>query len=142
MDMFMAEKGFDSESSSLVDAILHSTQGYEKRVFDLYVDRLTQYASTRMPNKLNPRVDSDDIVQSVFRSFFRRNREGEFSFDDSLDIWKLLIAMTYRKVINQVRHHTRGKRDVGKEGYGSSGEGAERQIWHRGRSRSTSSWII
>ncbi len=108
----------DSNSNNLIQAILKSTPGYEARVFNLYSQRLTDYASTRMPNKLNGRVDSDDIVQSVFRSFFRRNRKGEFSFFESLDLWKLLVAMTYRKVINNIKFHTRDKRNVGKEGFG------------------------
>lgn len=83
----MSEEGFDSENEGLVEAILQSTPGYEDRIFERYANRLIGYASARVPGKLSGRVDSDDIVQSVFRSFFRRNRDGEFSFEESLDLW-------------------------------------------------------
>ncbi len=125
----MSEKGSDWENEGLIDAILRSTPGYEGRIFQRYAERLTWYASTRMPGKLRGRVDSDDIVQSVFRSFFRRHRDGEFSFEESLDLWNLLVAMTYRKVLNQVRHHTREKRDVNMEGSAAVPGTSESSPW-------------
>lgn len=111
----MSDDGFPTDGDDLIDAVLQSTPGYEAEIFRRYADRLTRFASSRMPGSLSQRVDSDDIVQSVFRSFFRRNRDGEFSFDESLDLWNLLVALTFRKVLNQVRHHTREKRDINKE---------------------------
>lgn len=98
-----------------VAAVLNNTPGYESDVFETYSTRLLAYARTRLPKQLSSRVDSDDIVQSVFRSFFRRNENGEFSFVEALDVWRLLIAMTYRKVLKSVEHHQRQRRDVHKE---------------------------
>ena len=69
------------------------------------------FAKSRLPSDLNSRVDEEDVVQSVFRSFFRRNQEGQFRFDTSYDVWQLLAAITYRKVVNTIRHHRRNRRD-------------------------------
>lgn len=112
----MDEEKPNVEGEGLIRSILRSTPGYEAKIFKRYAERLSRFAGSRMPGKIKGRVDSEDIVQSVFRSFFRRQKEGEFSFDDSLDLWNLLVALTYRKVLNQVRFHTRDKRDVNKEG--------------------------
>lgn len=104
-----------SDSNDLVESVLSGTPGYESEVFERYSQRLLAYAGSRLPSKIRARVDSDDIVQSVFRSFFRRNESGEFSFSESLDLWRLLVAMTYRKVLKSVEYHGRQRRDVQRE---------------------------
>jgi RNA polymerase sigma-70 factor (ECF subfamily) len=76
---------------------------------------LLQVARRQLPERIRGRLDPEDIVQSVFRSFFGRLREGEFSFDDSHDLWRLLTVMTYHKVQNSIKHHQRGRRDVRRE---------------------------
>jgi RNA polymerase sigma factor (sigma-70 family) len=58
----------------------------------------------------------------VFRSFFRRNEEGQFAFEDSFDIWHLLAAITYRKVMNSIKHHYRDKRNPSREVHDPGGE--------------------
>ncbi len=81
------------------------------------------FARTRLPSDVSSRVDEEDIVQSVFRSFFRRNQGNEFYFDDSLDVRSLLAAMTYRKVINTIEHH-RDRRCTTREQSSSTSDGS------------------
>lgn len=97
------------------DELFVSLVGAEGEIFERYAQRLTRFAQARMPPNTRGRFDSEDIVQSVFRSFYRRNQKAEFSFDESLDVWRLLVAMTYRKLLKQVRHHRTEKRDVARE---------------------------
>ena len=104
--------------SSWIRTIVDLEDGYEEVVFQQYARRLIGLARTRLPDNLQRRVDADDIVQSVFRSFFRRNQEGQFAFDDSFDVWHLLAAITYRKVLNSIKHHYRDKRNPGREVHG------------------------
>ena len=101
--------------SSWIKTIVDLEDGYEEAVFSQYAQRLIGLARTKLPDNLQRRVDADDIVQSVFRSFFRRNQEGQFAFDDSFDVWHLLAAITYRKVLNSIKHHYRDKRNPGRE---------------------------
>ncbi len=82
------------------------------------------FARTRLPSDVSSRVDEEDIVQSVFRSFFRRNQGNEFYFDDSLDVRSLLAAMTYRKVINTIKHHHRDRRRTTCEQSSSTSDGS------------------
>ena len=101
--------------SDWVKTIVDLEDGYEEIVFNQYAHRLIGLARNKLPNNLQRRVDADDIVQSVFRSFFRRNQEGQFDFDDTFDVWHLLAAITYRKVMNSIKHHYRDKRNPGRE---------------------------
>ncbi len=82
------------------------------------------FARTRLPSDVSSRVDEEDIVQSVLRSFFRRNQGNEFYFDDSLDVRSLLAAMTYRKVINTIKHHHRDRRRTTREQSSSTSDGS------------------
>lgn len=98
-----------------IDEVLKNTPGYESEVFAKFAGRLMAFARTRLPKDLCGRVDEEDIIQSVFMSFFRRNEEGQFTFDDELDVWSLLAAMTYRKVVNAIEFHHRDRRNTAKE---------------------------
>ena len=61
------------------------------------------------------RVDPEDIVQSVFRTFFLRLRDGRFVFEDQDDLCKLLVRITLHKTLRQVAFHKAAKRDPGLE---------------------------
>jgi RNA polymerase sigma-70 factor (ECF subfamily) len=56
------------------------------------------------------------VVQSVYVSFFQRQREGQFpALQDWDDLWGLLTAITLRKCLNRGRFHRQARRDVGRE---------------------------
>src|SRR4051794_34615160 len=86
-----------------------------KHLFDRYVDQLVALARRRISQRLASRIDAEDIVQSVFRTFFNRAREGQFTIEDPDDLCKLLARITVHKTLRQVAHHKRGKRDAGME---------------------------
>ena len=76
---------------------------------------MLELARRQLPDRIRRRVDPEDVVQSVYRSFFRRLSAGEFGFEESHDVWRLLAVMTFRKARNQVKHHTRQQRDSFRE---------------------------
>ena len=81
-----------------------------------FANRLLSQARRELPGYLSSRVDPEDIVQSVFRSFFQRHQSRPFEFETANDVWRLLSAMTYKKVCNKIRFHHRKLRDVNREG--------------------------
>jgi RNA polymerase sigma-70 factor (ECF subfamily) len=83
--------------------------------FDRYAARLTRLAGEHLGRKLAARVDGEDVVQSVFRTFFRRCAAGEFRIDSSTQVWQLLVAITLRRARSEGRHQTAGRRDVSAE---------------------------
>jgi RNA polymerase sigma-70 factor (ECF subfamily) len=86
-----------------------------QQLFNRYVDRLVVLARRRLSQRLARRVDPEDIVQSVFRTFFARARKGEFTIQGQDDLCKLLYRLTVHKTLRQVQHHTAAKRDLGQE---------------------------
>jgi hypothetical protein len=66
-------------------------------VFARYAQRLVRVAEQHLSRKLAGRVDGEDVVQSVFRTFFRRSAAGEFRIDNSGQLWRLLVTITQRK---------------------------------------------
>eukprot|EP00913_Durusdinium_trenchii_P035275 g33005.t1 len=83
-----------------------------RNVFEKFSGRLMALAEHHLSQKLKRRVDGDDIVQSVFRTFFARSARGEFQVDASNDLWQLLVSITLAKVRSQARRHAAAKRDV------------------------------
>jgi RNA polymerase sigma-70 factor, ECF subfamily len=86
-----------------------------RAVFDRYADRLVRLAAKHLNQKLAGRVDSEDVAQSVFRTFFRRCAGGEFRIDGSDQLWQLLVRITVLKARAKARFHTADKRDAGAE---------------------------
>lgn len=86
-----------------------------RAVFDRYSARLVRLADQHLSRKLAGRVDGEDVVQSVFRTFFRRGNEGEFRIDGSAQLWQLLVKITILKARAKARYHTAAMRDAAVE---------------------------
>lgn len=84
-------------------------------IFGRYSEKLVRLARSRISDRLAARIEAEDVVQSVFRTFFGRMREGRFQFNEENDLWKLLVSITLNKLRNQVDWHTAAKRDVSAE---------------------------
>lgn len=107
-----------SEPRSVEDFVQLLRQGdpeTARKVFDSYVDRLVALARKRISQRLSSRIDAEDIVQSVFRTFFHRAQMGQFTFTDEDDVCKMLARITVHKTFRQIAHHQAGKRDAGRE---------------------------
>lgn len=97
-------------------------------IFERYVDRLLALARGRIGQRLARRVDPEDIVQSVFRTFFARARAGQFHVADRDDLCKLLVRITLHKTLRQVAFHRAAKRDVTQEDPGAAEEARDRLL--------------
>lgn len=80
-------------------------------LFDRYSNRLMGLARRRISQRLASRVDPEDVVQSVFRTFFARAKEGQFHFEEQDDLSKLLVRITVHKTLRQVEFHKAAKRN-------------------------------
>ena len=86
-----------------------------EELFRRYATRLSHVAEQHLSRRVKTREDGEDVVQSVFRSFFRRCADGDFRIDSADQLWRLLVSITLFKARSRVRHHTADKRDVGSE---------------------------
>jgi RNA polymerase sigma-70 factor (ECF subfamily) len=113
----------DRSVDSFVKSLRDGDPTVTKEVFDQYVDRLVAMARKRISLRLAGRIDPEDIVQSVFRTFFHRAKQGQFQFSAEDDICRMLARITVHKTLRQVAHHQAGKRDAGRD----AGSGDESQ---------------
>src|SRR5262245_49230343 len=100
---------------SIVQHWRSGDQDAARQLFDRYAEQLVALARKRISQRLASRIDAEDIVQSVFRTFFHRAREGQFHFADPDDVCKLLARITVHKTFRQIAYHRRAKRDAGHE---------------------------
>ena len=99
------------EDQVLIDLWRQGDEDAARQIFNRYVGRLLQLARRHLSQRLAGRVDPEDIVQSVFRTFFGRLKEGQFAFDGQDDLCKLLVRITIHKTLRQVAFHKAAKRD-------------------------------
>lgn len=104
--------------TNIGDLLLRLQDGNEaaaQKLFDQYSRRLTALAEKHLSDRLSQRIDGEDIVQSVFRTFFQRSQRGEFQVNSTVDLWQLLVTITLAKVRSQARRHAAGKRSIDAE---------------------------
>lgn len=77
-----------------------------------YAQRLEHLAVSRVDRKAAVRVDPEGIVQSVFRTFFRRVSGGQYDVGDREDLWKLLLVIALNKLRSEGAFHRAAKRSV------------------------------
>jgi RNA polymerase sigma-70 factor (ECF subfamily) len=103
------------DDASLTDLVKRFQDGDRQagdRLFAHYAQRLTRVAGQYLSRKLAGREDGEDVVQSAFRTFFRRSLEGQFQIDSSAELWRLLVKITVLKARAKGRYHTAALRDV------------------------------
>jgi DNA-directed RNA polymerase specialized sigma24 family protein len=79
-----------------------------------FASRLVGLARARLRAAPRRAADEEDAVLSAFDSFCRGAAQGRFpQVQDRGDLWNLLVAITLRKVSDQVQHERRQKRGGG-----------------------------
>lgn len=81
-------------------------------LYSRYATRLLELAKSRTGAELRQSVDPEDVVQSVFRTFFRRAAEGSYQVPNGDTLWKLLMVIALNKIRSLADYHRAGKRDM------------------------------
>ena len=81
-------------------------------IYVRYADKLLGVARRHTPADLRTRFDPEDVVQSVFRTFFRRASQGAYSVPEGDDLWKLFLVIALNKIRRLGEFHRSGKRNV------------------------------
>lgn len=103
------------ESVQLVDRWRDGDETAAQEIYNRYVSRLIALAGSRISPALARRVEAEDVVQSVYRSFFARTSDDRLAVDQSGQLWGLLAAITVNKIRGKARFHSAGKRNVATE---------------------------
>ena len=86
------------------------------QVFNRFASRLLALARKQLDPDVLQKVDPEDVVQSVFRSFFVHNVSGRFGdFGNWDNLWGMLVVLTQWKCGRRMAYFHAACRDVGRE---------------------------
>jgi RNA polymerase sigma-70 factor, ECF subfamily len=97
---------------SLLRRFRSGEQDAATTLYARYAQKVGAVARARTSPALAPRLDADDVVQSVFRTFFRRASEGQYEVPDGAELWNLLHVISLNKIRSLASHHRAAKRNV------------------------------
>jgi RNA polymerase sigma-70 factor (ECF subfamily) len=99
---------------SLLRRYKSGDQAAATRLYLKYAHRLHGLAVAQTGQDLKTRIEPEDIVQSVFRTFFRRAKDGHYQVPDGEELWKLFLVIGLHKIRDAASYHRAEKRNVQK----------------------------
>ncbi len=84
-------------------------------VFQRFSRRLVALARSHLDSWVRRKEDPEDVVQSVYKSFFARVEEGQFDLVSWNDLWSLLTVITLHKCADRIDYTRARCRDAGRE---------------------------
>lgn len=103
-----------SSDRSLLRRFQAGQQDAATELYMRYARRLQALARKQTGQHLATRFDPEDVVQSVFRTFFRRAADGCYEAPVGEELWQLLLVLALNKIRTLAVHHRAQKRDAGR----------------------------
>lgn len=96
------------------DSLQAGDRDAAEKLWQRFANRLIGLARTRLVAERRAFADEEDAVLSAFDSFCRSAEQGRFpGLGGRGDLWSLLVAITLRKVCDQIKREKRLKRGGG-----------------------------
>lgn len=104
----------DSEVTQWIDRMAQGDQQAIGRIWEQYYQPLLAVARRKLGSLPRRMVDEEDVVLSAFNSFCAGMGRGQFpKLDDRQELWRLLVTITARKAVAQLRWQHYQKRGGG-----------------------------
>ena len=103
-------------------------QAAAARLYGRYAQELLRLSERHLSRKFFGRVDGEDVVQSVFRTFFRRAAQWQYDVPEGEELWKLFLVIALHKIRETAAFHRASKRDVGATATGPGFDRAARRV--------------
>ena len=101
----------ESDVSHWIDRVKTGDAEAAHRLWQQYFDKLVRAVRRRLQGHNRAVSDEEDIALSVFDSFCAAAENGRFpDLADRDDLWRLLLRMSARKVIDKHRRERRQRR--------------------------------
>ncbi|WP_168567085.1 ECF-type sigma factor [Crateriforma spongiae] len=99
------------EVSHWIDQVKAGDSLAANQIWHRYFDRLVRVVRRQLLGQNRAVSDEEDVVLSVFDSFYEAAEQGRFpNLADRDDLWYLLLRMSARKVVDKRRHDSRRRR--------------------------------
>lgn len=105
----------DDERDKMLERLAAGDPAAAQELFERFSRRLVRLARSRLSERLRAKVDPEDLVQSAFRSFIKRQSLRRFDFANWEDVWSLLVVFTLRKLTRQVDIYKSAGRSLDRE---------------------------
>jgi len=102
----------DTSDRSLLQRLRRGEESAATALYLRYARRLLALAEARTSSDLAAKEEADDIVQSVFKSFFRKASAGLYDVPAGEELWNLLLVITINKIRARGNYHRAAKRDM------------------------------
>jgi len=109
----------DDESARLLAEYVDGNSDAATEIYNRYVSRLLALVRAKISDKLKPKFGPEDVVQSVYRSFFRKAREDKIVLTRSGDLWRTLSTFAFYKTLKRIEKETQQGNDPDREVRGS-----------------------
>jgi RNA polymerase sigma-70 factor (ECF subfamily) len=86
-----------------------------RELFERFTHQLIALTLRHIDGGLRHRVDPEDVVQSVYKSFFVRYGGGNLEAVNWNSLWGLLTLITVRKCAERAAYHRAERRDAARE---------------------------
>jgi len=99
-----------------------------REVYQRFTRQLIALARRQFGARLQHKVDPEDVVQSAYKSFFRRFDAGKIAVGSWNGLWGLLTLITLRKCADRVEYHLAQRRDPAREA-GAAADAGDGALW-------------
>lgn len=97
-----------------IDGLRDGSEQSAQQLWEHYFQQLVRLAGSRLPRGVRRGFDEEDVALSAFHSLCEGVQKGNFpKLDDRDNLWGLLVVITARKALQQVRKATAQKRGGG-----------------------------
>jgi RNA polymerase sigma-70 factor, ECF subfamily len=100
------------QEPNLVSRLCQGQEGAAAELYGTYSNRIRGLIHSRCSGFLAPRLDPEDVLQSVFHAFFLAVRRGVYNIPDSDSLWNLLAAIALNKLRSAHAFHHAARRNV------------------------------
>jgi RNA polymerase sigma factor (sigma-70 family) len=101
--------------AELMAGLNRGDEAAASQLFHRFAGKMLELARRQLSSRLRRKLDPEDVLQSVFRSFFVRHREGHFDIENWENLWGILAIMTMRKCGRQIAHFQAERRNLRRE---------------------------
>ncbi|OYP29976.1 ECF-type sigma factor [Rhodopirellula sp. MGV] len=104
----------NNQVTNWIEQVKQGDSHAEIQIWQHYFDRLVRTVRNHLCGQNRAISDEEDIVASVFESFYQAAEAGRFpDLTDRDELWRLLLKMSSRKVIDKRRRDQRQRRGDG-----------------------------
>jgi RNA polymerase sigma-70 factor (ECF subfamily) len=105
----------DVSLAELSDRLRSGDPEAARLIFQRFARRLLGLARRRLNKTVRQKLDPEDVIQSVFRTFFFHQGEATWQFETWDSLWSMLAVITLRKCGHRIQHYQAARRDVQRE---------------------------